>query len=246
MPAAAAERGSGSALPQDPFVASVEELARAILRLDPEGACALPLLSEDARRALLEAARAVPLRRARPVIGEGDRAVRQDFDICMPLPAGGPLHALADALEGRLDEALARLDPAPLARPFALNDRVLQRYPPGSKGISAHRDHVRYRGLVVILQLSGDGDFHVAETRAGRGARLVPARPGSAILMRAPGFAGRNERPFHFLDRIAAERYSFGLRCDARADAAASHTRPGAEPVASPFCRSLERDFSRR
>lgn len=199
------------------FVADAGQVARALARLDAEDAVALPFLAEEARRALLEAARAAPLRRARPVIGEGERVVRQDFDICMPVPAVSPLHAAADALEGLVNEALSRLDPAPLAPPLELNDRVLQRYAPGSTGISAHRDHLRYSGLVAILQLSGDGDFRLAESRDGKGARTVPSVPGWVILMRAPGFAGRKDRPFHYLERITAERYSLGIRHDTQA-----------------------------
>ena len=32
--------------------------------------------------------------------------------------------------------------------------------------------------------------------------------------MRAPGFHGRKDRPFHFLDGITIERYSLGMRYD--------------------------------
>ena len=32
--------------------------------------------------------------------------------------------------------------------------------------------------------------------------------------MRAPGFHGRKDRPFHFLDGITVERYSLGMRYD--------------------------------
>jgi hypothetical protein len=45
----------------------------------------------------------------------------------------------------------------------------------------------------------------------------VPARAGDLLLMRAPGFAGASARPFHFLDGIAVERLSFGLRWDTAA-----------------------------
>jgi hypothetical protein len=36
--------------------------------------------------------------------------------------------------------------------------------------------------------------------------------------MRAPGYAGFPGRPFHFLDRISAERLSFGMRWDTAAN----------------------------
>jgi len=196
------------------FVLSPEELAEVLVRLAGESALAVPVLAEPARAALLCDARTIPMRRAQAVIGEGERAVYQDFEIAMPLPDGGLLNAAADAFEALLDRALVRLDPPPLARPVPLNDRVLQRYAPGSRGITAHRDHRRYAGLVVILKLSGDGSFGVAEDRQGRGARTLEADPGHGIFLRAPGFAGGHARPFHYLTGITSTRYSLGLRHD--------------------------------
>ena len=73
---------------------------------------------------------------------------------------------------------------------------------------------MRYTGLVALIQLSGNGRFFVSDTRSGSGAREVAWRPGDLLLMRAPGFAGRKDRPFHYLSDIASERYSIGLRHD--------------------------------
>jgi hypothetical protein len=47
----------------------------------------------------------------------------------------------------------------------------------------------------------------------------VPIPPGSLLLMRAPGFAGREDRPFHFLNEVAEERVCLGLRRDVRMEA---------------------------
>ena len=106
----------------------------------------------------------------------------------------------------------------PLSPPFQFNDRVLQRYAVGARGISPHRDHIRYQGLVAIVVLSGSGRFYVSPDRSGQDAREIPAPAGHAILMRAPGFAGRRTRPFHGLDRVDRRRLTIGLRYDARAD----------------------------
>ena len=62
--------------------------------------------------------------------------------------------------------------------------------------------------------VSGDGRFCLCADRRGMAAREVAALPGDLLLMRAPGLAGSSDRPFHFLDRITAERLSFGLRWD--------------------------------
>jgi hypothetical protein len=76
---------------------------------------------------------------------------------------------------------------------------------------------VRYQGLVVFLVLSSQSRYCVCSDREGNGAREVPATTGHVILMRAPDFANRKDRPFNFLSDITSERYSFGIRYDATA-----------------------------
>ena len=204
----------------DPFapdeLAGPAELAGALARLDAEPAVSLPLLGARVRRRLIGATTRLPYRPAIPVAGAGANAVRQDFELCMAIPERSLLRAFAAALEALLNAALARLEPRPLARPLHLNDLIVQRYPKGSFGITAHRDHVRYQDLVALVTLSGAARFCLCDDRAGRGARELPCPPGHLLLMRAPGFGGRRDRPFHFLDRVTRSRLSLGLRHDAR------------------------------
>lgn len=210
----------------DPFAADYRHppetlalaLGRALARLGEEGAVSLPLLGLRARRRLIGATAHLSFRPARPVVGEGEDAVHQDFDLCMSFPAHSLFHAFAASLGRLLDASLGRLDPAPLARPFRFNDLVVQRYPKGSFGITAHRDHTRYQGLVALVTLAGTARFFVCAERSGRGAREVPCPPGDLLLMRAPGFAGRSDRPFHFLRDVTQPRLSLGLRHDLRAE----------------------------
>ncbi len=205
-------------------LADPAELAGALARLDAEHAVSLPLLGARVRRRLIGATTRLRYRPATPVIGAGANAVRQDFELCMAIPEGSLLRAFAAALEALLNAALDRLAPQPLARPLdhpldhplRLNDLIVQRYPKGSFGITAHRDHVRYQDLVALMVLSGAARFGLCDDRAGRGARELPCPPGHLLLMRAPGFGGRRDRPFHFLDRVTRSRLSLGLRHDAR------------------------------
>ena len=196
-------------------LATPQALAEALARLEAEDAAALPFLADDGRRHLLAAAEGLAYRQARPMIGEGERAVRQEFEICMN-PPPGPFHDCAAALERLLAPALACLPAPPLAAVPPLNDVVLQRYPPGALGITPHRDHVRYRDLVAIVTLAGKARFGVCRDRSGTGAREVPIPPGSLLLMRAPGFAGRDDRPFHFVSDVTEARVCLGLRHDLR------------------------------
>ncbi len=202
---------------EDGFLASPQELARTLARLAAEDAVSLPLLSETAREDLLAASRGLSYRPARPVIGTGDKAVHQDFELCMN-PPPGPFHACARTLEHLLQGALAELPDPPLAAAPPLNDVVLQRYRPGALGITPHRDHARYRELVAILTLAGQARFFVCKARSGTDPHEVPIPPGSLLLRRAPGFAGRGDRPFHFLKDVTRQRVCLGLRHDVQAD----------------------------
>ncbi len=201
------------------FAAELEDdLAASLERLRDEDAVSLPFLGDKARQALVEQARHLAYRRARPTIGEGERAVRQDFELCMSITPGSPFHALAADLERQVARALDRLAAPPLPAPPPFNDLIVQRYAPGSHGITPHRDHLRYRDLVAIVNLAGQARFFLCADRSGRNGREVPIPPGSLLLMRAPGFDGRGDRPFHMLSEVTETRIALGLRHDVAAD----------------------------
>ena len=89
---------------------------------------------------------------------------------------------------------------------------MIQRYRRGSFGITPHRDGLRYVNLVSLFTLCGQARFGLCADRAGHGSREIDASPGTVILMRAPGFLGTHQRPFHYVADVCEERYSFGLR----------------------------------
>lgn len=198
------------------FVTGPQALAEAIRRTADSDAASLPLLDAASCACLAAEARQLDYRPARAVVGVRETAVYQDFDLATELPEGGGLAALARALDRHIGEALDSMTRSPLPDGFAVNDLIVQRYAAGSAGISPHRDHIRYVGLVAIVVLAGSGRFLVSRDRTGADAREIPAPPGHLLLMRAPGFQGRNDRPFHAVRDITAERYVLGLRQDSR------------------------------
>ncbi len=198
------------------FLCDAAGLAVAVRRLAEEDAVGVALLRRADRLAMLEEARALHYRPARPVVGEGENAVSQDFELTVDLPPGGRLLAATRALDRLVGQALARIRPDPLPGGFHINDHIVQRYAAGCAGMSPHRDHLRYVGLVLIVALAGQGRFLVCDDRSGRNAREIPARPGDLLLMRAPGLFGRGDRPFHFVRDIRRDRYILGLRHDSR------------------------------
>jgi len=203
----------GKAPALGPFLSGATDIAQALARLERE-TVACPLIGNFACDALIDAVAELPYRLARRDVGAGERIVKQDFEICMEVPGEHVLRSLARRLGNLIDEALALMDAPPLSPPILLNDIVVQRYGAGSFGITPHRDHVRYRDIVVLLMLCGDGTFYTCTDRQGGGAQVIDAKPGDVLLMRAPGFNGSNERPLHGLRDVRSLRYSVGFRHD--------------------------------
>jgi len=197
-------------------IADTAALSAALAICAAAGAAALPVLSEADRMRLVAAAEGLSWRPARAAVGEGERQVLQDFELTLQLRESSPYRETAALIDAAIAAAARRLRPNPLPEGFYFNDLILQRYAPGSRGITPHRDHLRYRGLVALIVVSGDGRFCLCDDRSRAGEREIAAEPGDLLLMRAPGFAGSPDRPFHFLDRITIERLSFGLRWDTR------------------------------
>jgi hypothetical protein len=87
---------------------------------------------------------------------------------------------VGDALfEGNAGAGLDRLHAlAALARGGEVNDYIVQRYPAGCAGMSPHRDHIRYTGLVAIVMLGGRGVSRSATT--GPAPTIAKFRPSPA------------------------------------------------------------------
>lgn len=206
------------------FAAPPADVASYLEHLRGVDALGMPLLSEEGRCALLKAAEALPYRQARPFMGAPGREVQQDFEICMDFHEGDSFRQLADSL-GRHFLAAARemAEPA-LDDDLIFNDIAVQRYLPGSAGITPHRDFLQFRQVVVLIILAGQGRFFVCDNREGLNATEVPVRPGDALLMQAPDFGGQDRRPFHFLRDITERRVIVGLRYDRKKAAAAEES----------------------
>lgn len=197
-------------LPKAALLAALHEIEHA-------GAAFLPWLDADGTAALLASCdQDLRYRAARPLVGGAGREVRQDFDLTMDIPARHPLRQVAQHLTTAFGEGLAAMSPNPLPGGLVFNDLIVQRYPAGSDGITPHRDHIRYVGLVALLTLAGDARFYLCDDRAGGNPRPFGMAPGGLTLMRAPGFPGEPQRPFHCVADIRRPRVSVGLRHDTR------------------------------
>jgi hypothetical protein len=131
----------------------------------------------------------------------GPKAVRQQaeaFDVYGDRTAYPLICALRDDLVGLTrnhGSGIAGLDK------WLPDQAAVQRYQPGTQGISPHLDGRRYRYLVAIFTVTGSAHFALCANRAGTVLSGWQADAGSLILIRGPGLAGiADGRPLHTVE----------------------------------------------
>lgn len=207
-------RGVSGDVQSLPFRYQRFPLAQVAADLRRTGASVVPLLNESFRRKLLAETQCYAFRQARVMIGKGANRVEQHMAVCAELKSDSLYLYLTACFQGLLDAAVKRSRRKVFDGSVTFNDHMLQKYTVGDLGISPHRDRTAYRHLICLFVIAGYGRFYVCDDRSGAGAREIPNAPGDVIIMRAPGFEGSGERPFHYLAGIRSTRYVFGLRHD--------------------------------
>lgn len=197
---------------QDIFNTDGFETAEIMDGLRSDGAASAGILNEDFRAALQKEAERYDYRREDETVGSGDRVVRQEVESFENFGGGSRYILLKRMFQRLMDGVFGELDEYPFSTPLNLNSMVLQKYRKGSLGITPHRDGLRFINLVCIFIISGGGRFFVCSDRSGRDAKEIYTCPGKVVFLRAPGFMGSEERPFHFVTDIRETRYAFGLR----------------------------------
>ena len=192
---------------------SLNRLDRALEKLSSIGSIAIPCLDKDEREALVSIVDALPHRSAQRITGPKKTPVYQDFDLCYDVPPENPTWKMANHLEALIKVGMRNAGIAG-HEVFKFNDLIVQYYPPQSSGITAHRDNVRYRWVIAILILSGNGDFCTCKNRQGEGAKTIRTNPGDLLLMAGSGLAGEALGPLHFMRNVTQKRRTIGLRYD--------------------------------
>ena len=206
-------------LPETVLMLSVRQrdLAAAVGEVRRQDACKIAeALTPDARHRLVAALAAAGFQRAPEQVG----TVRQDFDLLVVRPpaSGDPSFAPLLALCDEYAELLRGLIPQqPWLGDFAPTDIYVQRYSPGSQGISRHLDGRRFVKLVSIFSLGAPAELHDREGSSLRRYRLAC---GDLLLLRAPGFAGQGDAgPLHSVSGPkGGVRYSISLRMERRGE----------------------------
>jgi alkylated DNA repair dioxygenase AlkB len=96
------------------------------------------------------------------------------------------------------------------------NEVAVQRYQPGSIGITPHRDQRRFALLVAVITVAGSAPFTLCRDRSGDPVRTWQADEGSLVLLRGPGLSREQDgRPMHHVGGpIGIPRTSIGIRMD--------------------------------
>ncbi|MDH3670555.1 MAG: hypothetical protein OES46_05255 [Gammaproteobacteria bacterium] len=187
----------------------IDEIFR---RLISVGATSVPFLNANLRASLLREAVGYSYKREAEIVGSGERTVRQQVGSFEDFTDSSEFIRLRTSFEGLVSSALATLAGYPFATPFRVDSMILNKYEAGSLGITPHRDRARYINLIGIVVIGGSGQFQICQDRSGSDATEIAAPPGHAILMRAPGFPGAGDRPFHCVSHIRESRYTLVLR----------------------------------
>ncbi|MDC1383400.1 hypothetical protein N8500_07925 [Candidatus Puniceispirillum sp.] len=154
-------------------------------------------------------------RKASKEVGLEKKSVFQDFEVCFPAPRINAIDSLAKLLEVGLYQAGREIVEEPIKAPFIFNDFAIQKYASGSHGIGIHRDGLRYKHIVVIINLAGKSQLFVSKDREGNERKVINDKPGRIVLLSASRFAGREgdkARPLHGVDHVKGGRLSLGLR----------------------------------
>ncbi len=192
-------------------------LSLAIESLLVQPATTVPCLSAQECDRLAVVADQLTYRSAAPMMGAKEALVYQDFELNYSLPPNHPFWKLATTLEELMSLALTKIS-AKWVSPatYTINDLIVQRYPPGCKGITPHRDHLAYRIIIAILLVSGDGEFRIHRSRNEPEGQVIQFCPGDLLVMGAPGIFAGFLRPFHSVAGISRLRRTIGMRYDSR------------------------------
>jgi hypothetical protein len=139
--------------------------------------------------------------------------VRQEADLFVTRGAMTDLPAVAtlrDDLVGHLRHHAATSSNVVEWWP---NEAYVQRYAPGSLGVSPHVDSSRFAILVAVFTTHGSARFAVCRDRSGDTVAEWEAGPGSLLLLRGSARGQPRDRPFHAVrGPSGGRRFSVTLR----------------------------------
>ena len=175
------------------------------------GGVSVPLLSRGLTRQLILETMCCDFIQQPAVFGP--RKVSQCFATTRTFPVGSALRSLPGLLAAELTALAGPLSHA-MVHPLTFNRNNLQKYPASPCGIGRHRDFTSDINFSVIINLSGRRDFRLFRGTDDNEGIALDTTPGTAIFLRAMGFAGcaSQHRPEHMVRKVPNHSLAFVLR----------------------------------
>ncbi len=174
-----------------------------------DGVAKLHLLSKNTLSRIKEELTNLPFHNAETYSGPYD--IEQNFSYFRDFSKESILWKLSGELEQLLTKTNST-HPNLFSTPLSFNEISAQVYPIHLTGISPHKDESRFKNIIIICVIEGEGEFYVTSNREGDDKNIVTTKPGDILFMRAPGFNHENIRPVHGVQNITEERISLTLR----------------------------------
>lgn len=187
------------------------DIERLVEGLVSQGGVSLPALPPNRTQELVREAESFTYVAQPEIIGGGK--VREQLSSFTNFPPDSLFYKLRnDFLELMIRKLSGLKTKNIFGQPLNFNDMSLQRYEPGSIGITPHRDGKSRVNMICVFVLKGISEFAICDDRLGTNPKFLDVRPGNVLILRGPGFFNSTFQPFHFVRNIREERIVFGLR----------------------------------
>jgi hypothetical protein len=185
--------------------------------LDRFGVACIQLITPVEAMRLAWAVCSYPFRDRVPTYGP--REVVQNFRVCEEeeVPKDSIVRRFSKQLSRNLSVSFALLrdyghTDYPFRSDLDFNDHLILWYAEGDVGLGAHRDHSKYRNLIVSITLIGQSRFNIHEHFDEPPFLSFKVTSGCAVFMVAPGYRGRDIRPYHSVTDVSQERIALILK----------------------------------
>ena len=147
----------------------------------------------------------------------GPRSVVQHFSSCeeKDIPMESPVRNLSKEVQNLILECLKehKINPKKVfSKPLEFNDHLILKYSRHKVGLGAHRDLSKYINLIVSITLRGEAQFNIHDAPDTPSKVAWYANPGTAVMMRAPGFRWSEDRPYHSVTCVRKPRMALILK----------------------------------
>lgn len=187
------------------------DIERLIEGLVGQGGVSFPALPPDRMQELVREAESFTYAEQPEIIGGGK--VREQLSSFTDFPPDSLFYKLRNDFSELMLRKLSELKTKNIfGQPLNFNDMSLQRYEPGSIGITPHRDGKSRVNIICVFVLTGTSEFAICDDRLGTNPKFLDVKPGNVLILRGPGFFNSTFQPFHFVRNITEERIVFGLR----------------------------------